>query len=80
MGARKEGVYQVDDVEVLALRFDSSNDPLLYLAEASPGSLTSESVWRIARINVAVGVAIQWANGNNSFVNVWDDRASLTYI
>ena len=52
-----------------------------YIGEASPGSLTSASVWRIKKITYTDGFAssITWAGGVNSFTKEWDDRATYVY-
>lgn len=51
-----------------------------YLGYAEPGSLTSASVWAIKRIiETGNDVSITWADGNNSFDNIWDNRLALTY-
>lgn len=93
-GVTQEGILKVDevgagpggavDVNIVgvageALRFDSSADPILYLGLAVPGSSTASAVWRITRIDVSSGVIFQYADGNDSFDNVWDNRASLSY-
>lgn len=70
--------WVVDDLQ-LALQFDSSASPILYLGQAAPGSATSAAVWRIQKINTTSGVAITWADGAATFTQVWDNRASLTY-
>lgn len=51
----------------------------LYVGEALPDQATSDPVWRIARVVNASG-SKKWADGNGNFDNVWDDRASLTYL
>ena len=43
-------------------------------------SPTSNPVWRIKRISTSSGVIVEWADGNVNFDNVWDDRASLSYL
>jgi hypothetical protein len=50
----------------------------IYLGEATPGSLTSESVWRIKRFDKNNNIFL-FADSNNNFDNIWDDRGSLTY-
>lgn len=65
--------------EGLATRFDSSASPLIYLGQAVPGSLTSAAAWQVQRIDVTSGVIILFADGDQSFDNIWDDRASLAY-
>lgn len=62
-----------------ALRFDDSANPILYLGEAAPGTTDSQALWRIQRITTGAGVTIEWADGNDYFDNVWDDRAALSY-
>jgi hypothetical protein len=49
-----------------------------YVGEASIGTATSASSWRIKRIDNTTGVIIQWA-GTGVFDQVWDNRASLSY-
>jgi hypothetical protein len=65
--------------EAVALQFDGSNSPILYLGTADAGTPTSEALWAIQRIDTTSGVSITWANGRNTFVNVWDDRTTLNY-
>lgn len=50
----------------------------IYLGEATAGSATSASVWRIQKIATGTG-EITWADGNTSFDNSFSDPASLTY-
>ena len=49
-----------------------------YIGEAVPGTATSDSLWKIKRVTDATGVVL-FADGNNDFDNVWDNRASLSY-
>lgn len=42
----------------------------------------SASVWRICRLTVDVNgrtTDIEWANGQETFINIWNNRVSLTY-
>jgi hypothetical protein len=66
-------------IQQLALQFDGSASPLLYLGEATPGSATASAVWRIMRFDTTSGVKGLWANGAATFSNVWDNRAALSY-
>lgn len=53
-----------------------------YVGVAMIGSSTSEAVWRIMKISKEFGsheTAINWADGNKNFDNVWNDRDSYTY-
>lgn len=50
---------------------DASN---VYVGQAAPGSATSDSAWRIKKINVSGSTTtITWAFGS------WDNRATLSY-
>jgi len=40
---------------------------------------TSSAVWQIQKIDETTGMIITWADGDASFNNIWDNRASLTY-
>lgn len=53
-----------------------------YIGYGPPGSLTSQAVWRILRMTYDANdnpTVVEWANGNINFVNIWDDRAALSY-
>ena len=59
---------------------DEASATVTYVGVAAPNALTSVAVWRIQKIVVSGTVtSILWADGNNKFDNIWDDRASLTY-
>ena len=75
--ARRAGPFAREDP--LALRFDGSASPVLYLAEAAPGSSDGDPVWRIMQIDTTGPITIKWADGNNSFSQIWNNRASLSY-
>ena len=69
--------------EMFAQQVDFVTKDLIFRAEAAPGTATSAALWRIRRLdidNASKGdVATTWADGNDNFDNVWDDRAILTY-
>ena len=52
-----------------------------YVGKAAIGSATSASVWQIMKIDESGDpeLVITWADGNDNFDNVWDNRLSLTY-
>ena len=63
-----------------ATQYDDVGGNISYLGEALPGSLTSAPVWRIRKLNMASSdLVITWADGNDNFDNIWDNRLSLTY-
>ncbi|MGV7234660.1 MAG: hypothetical protein ACQ9ET_00235 [Nitrosomonadaceae bacterium] len=77
------------DVVIAALGLLIINEKLLqvdsvgsttYLGYADPGTLTSDATWAVKRIIETAGDAsITWADGDNSFDNIWDDRLTLIY-
>lgn len=59
----------------------SGQTTFTYVGEAEPGGVRSNNVWRIKRIaeyanNLTVSL---WANNNDLFDKVWDDRTTYTY-
>lgn len=72
------------DLEVQYDKLVDTEGEYIYIGEASPGSDTTESVWRIKRIEEISGAGgddynILWANGSADFDKIWNDRASLSY-
>lgn len=68
-------------VETNSLSYDLQVDDTgtyTYLGNASPGTATSASSWRIKRVVNATGV-ITHADGSSNFNKTWDDRASYSY-
>jgi len=64
-----------------AERRETATGSITYEGWADPGSLTSAAVWRVSRI-VESGhpeFVRTWADGDNLFNNIWDDRATLSY-
>lgn len=73
--AGEEGVAQ-------AKRVDFIDDNLLYRAEADPGTLDGDAVWRIHKITIGAvdgDVTEEWADGNANYDKVWTSRLSYTY-
>lgn len=57
--------------------YDSSTT---YIGKAKLGALTADAVWQIRKIVVNGTVTtIKWADSNERYDNVWDDRTALTY-
>ena len=58
----------------------TSTTDVIYVGDAVISSLTSNAVWRIQKIDKTGGnVSIKWADGDELFNNIWDNRTSLTY-
>lgn len=52
-----------------------------YEGFALPGSDTASPVWKIKRTVVTGGdTVVTYADGDTQFDNIWDDRATLTYL
>lgn len=59
---------------------DAATATVTYIGDANPGTATSAAEWRIRRLTeVGDDVTVEWADGNDTFDNIWDDRASLSY-
>lgn len=71
------GSVTVVEADALTTEIDDAGT-YLYVGKATPGSATSTAAWQILRVVNATGSS-KWADGDKSFNNVWDDRASLTY-
>lgn len=67
--------------DLFSVRTDDATSTVTYIGKAYVGASDSDNVWQIQRIEV-VGTenVIKWADGNTKFDNVWDDRASLSYL
>lgn len=66
-------------VEYKAL-IDSVSSNLTYIGEAPIGSNQASSIWRIQRIQTSGSiVAIEFADSNANFDNIWNNRALLSY-
>ena len=74
----------VDEAEIMfKKRTDFVSDILLYKGVASPGTGEGEAKWRISRItfdpNSNDDVDEDFAEGSDSFTNIWTNRAILNY-
>lgn len=63
-----------------SLKLDQVTSTLFYVGEATFAASTSSPLWRIRKIDTTTGVDVRWADGNSNYDNVWDNRASLTYV
>lgn len=60
------------------LRVDTVSSTIIYIGEAQFGSAESSASWKIKKIDLSSGISIKLAS--NLFDQVWDNRASLTYV
>lgn len=61
------------------IQIDSVDVNVQYIGRAVLGSLTSAPVWQIQKLNENTGTVITWADGDNAFDNIWDNRELLSY-
>lgn len=61
------------------VREDSVDTNIEYVGYAAIGSLSSAAVWQIKRVDITTGTTIDWADGNDNFDNIYDNRESLSY-
>ena len=63
-----------------SVRLDQADSNTLYIGESPTGSAEANSVWRIRKFITAGTVSsFLWADGNQQFDNIWNNRTSLTY-
>ena len=62
-------------------RVDEVSDTLFYLGWAKSTVNEDEPIWKIRRIQLVGSVwELKYANGNQYYRSIWDDRAILTYL
>lgn len=76
VGETKVAVTNEDDAAGLIV--DQVSSTLIYLGEGLFGALPSEPKWKIKKIDLSSGVRITLAS--DDFDQIWNDRASLTYV
>lgn len=64
----------------LAVLIDEVDSSTTYVGKAEPGTATTSPSWQISKISVSGTVtAVEWADGDRLFDNIWSLRTSLTY-
>jgi len=59
---------------------DTTTANMTYIGKARPGTATSVAEWQVKRIDESgANIVILFADGDEIFNNIWDDRASLSY-
>ena len=60
---------------------DTGVGGITYVGFAKTGAKTSAARFKIKKITeVGTITTIEYADGNTKFDNIWDDRATLTYL
>jgi hypothetical protein len=84
-------IAQLDDVltalntdtedKRLTVRLDEVSDTLFYVGKALIGKVNSDANWLIIRYTTVGNVLMsEYANGSEAFDQVWNNRATLTYV
>lgn len=58
---------------------DSVNSNYTYIGNAAIGSSEGSAVWQIKRLDATTGLVKLFADGDDSFNNIWSNRESLSY-
>ena len=62
-------------------RVDESNPMEIYYGYAAAGAITTDPVWAIEKVTKRGNVtSSSWADGNENYDNVWDNRLTLNYL
>lgn len=64
----------------IQVRTKSTDSKVVYVGFAAMGSATSDAVWQIMQVDTNTGVSVKYADGNDHFNNIFDNRESLTYV
>lgn len=74
----KSKIAVTTESDASGLIVDQASSTVIYLGEGLFGALTSEAKWLIKKIDLTTGVVIKAAS--QDFNQIWDNRASLTYV
>jgi hypothetical protein len=62
-----------------AFRQDIASSSITYYGFAKTGTATSAASWKVIRHTTTNPQALEFADGNHAYDNIWDNRASLSY-
>ena len=65
----------------MRMDYDTSGN-ITYIGFAKPGSTEDKPVWAIKKLEYDDNgnlVAIKWAEGNNNFDKIWNNRTTYSY-
>lgn len=76
----KQGFKYIGDIQE-AVRVDnkSGDDNITYIGKSYPGAGTDTANWQIKKIDETSGTVITFADGDDNYDNIYDDRESLSY-
>ncbi len=58
---------------------NSGDSNIEYVGKAKIGASTSDAVWQIKKINSTTGTIITWADTDDNYNNIYDNREALSY-
>lgn len=71
-----KSVKEVQEVE----RIDIADSSTIYVGTAAISSATSAAVWQVCKFTTTDSSVIPtYADGDDEYDNIWDNRASLSY-
>jgi len=79
-GSRGQPIAFWDD-SVIAVEYDDDSNPI-YIGFAKPGTAKSVSHWQIFKLTYDSDdniTDLQWADGDEKFNKVWNNRATYSY-
>lgn len=65
--------------EATQIAEDSGDSNITYIGLAEIGTATGDASWKILKIDATSGASFTYADSNNSYDNVWDNREALSY-
>ena len=73
-------VLDVDSPSANIKTDGTSTASTTYVGIAAPGTATSAATWQIFKVVISSGnCTLTYADGNDSFDNIWDNRTGLSY-
>jgi len=71
----------IHEPDVLKEKIDEASASITYIGRAQCGANEAAAVWQICRLAISGTVTTkEWADGDGKLNNVWNDRATLTYL
>jgi hypothetical protein len=83
MNAKGQKPVATETVSHYTTKITYSSGNMEYLGKADIGANTATSVWQIKKMVYDVDgnlTDIQFADGDDVFDNIWDNRESLSYL
>lgn len=70
---------QNDGDFAINVQLDSGDSNVEYIGKAAIGTLTSAASWQIRKVDINTGTVITYADGDEEFNNIFDNREALSY-